>query len=318
MKLFQKTIEYLFYLYVFLLPWQTRLIWRQGMINGGPWEYGTFSLYATEFLLILVLILGFIWLIFNRETKKRAGSDFFGFYLWIFILILASFISTYWAPDYLLALYAFIKLMEGMGLLALAIRIKFTFKRLALALTFAALIQSILAIYQFLNQSVIGNKWLGISEQSSASLGPAIVETITSRWLRAYGSLPHPNILGGFLAIALLMLIGLAFVSQKKIERFFILISFTLINAALFLTFSRESWLAYVLALAFLFYIIFKGQNQRLKIALADFLVITLVVGACFGLFFKAEFFTRLRGSGRLELKSTEERIDYYDQSYKF
>jgi len=318
MKFFEKIIEYGFYLYIFFLPWQTRLIWKQGILNNGLWEYGTFSFYVSEFLLLLILILGFIWIIFKGKSEEREEKiDLFSFYLLIFVLILTSFISTYWASDQLLTLYAFIKLMEGMGFFGLIMKINFTFKRAAFALAITAFLQSALAIYQFLNQSILGNKWLGMSTQNPFLGGVSVIETETGRWLRAYGSLPHPNMLGGFLVVSLLLLIGLAFISQKKTERLFILVSFVVINVALFLTFSRESWLAFILAIIFLFYIILKSQNKELKLVLANLFLVSLTVIALFSLFFKDELLTRIEGVGRLEIKSTEERINYYDQAYK-
>jgi O-antigen ligase len=317
MKIFEKIIEYGFYLYIFFLPWQTRWIWQQGNLNNGQWEYGTFSLYASEILLLLILLFGFIWVIFNRSKVREEKIDLFSFYILIFVLILSSFISTYWAKSETIALYAFIKLMEGMGFFGLVMKINFTFRRAALAMVITAFIQSILAIYQFLSQSVLGNKWLGMSSQIPFQGGVSVIETETGRWLRAYGSLPHPNMLGGFLVVSLLLLIGLAFISKKRIEKIFILIGFIVINVALFLTFSRESWIALVLAISFLFYIILKSQNKELKAILVNLLLVSLTVTGLFSLFFKDELLTRIEATGRLEIKSTEERVSYYDQAYK-
>ena len=44
-------------LFLFLLPWQTRWFYQSGSLNGGYWEYGTFSLYGTQILLWLIIIL---------------------------------------------------------------------------------------------------------------------------------------------------------------------------------------------------------------------------------------------------------------------
>lgn len=315
MKILDKITEYGFYLYVFLLPWQTRWIWRRGILNNGPWEYGTFSLYATEILFLIILVLAFIRLIGNRENRPQMNKSFSAFYFLLLVLILLSFVSIFWAINFSLAFYAFIKLIEGLGVFALAVELKITFKKIAYALTAAALVQSILAIYQSLSQSIAGNKWLGMSDQLSFLGGPSVIETPAGRWLRAYGSLPHPNILGGFLAISLVILIGLAFVAEKKAERYLIFISSIIISLALFLSFSRESWLAYFLAFLFLFYIILKNKNQRLRKIMADFLIITLIVGSLFGLFLRTEFLARTLASGRLESKSTEERINYSNQA---
>ncbi len=317
MKVLEKIVEYGFYLYLFLLPWQTRLIWREGVLNGGSWEYGTFSLYGTELLLLVILILGFIWMLLNRSSASEEKIDLFNFYILIFVLILASFISTYWAQDQLLTLYAFIKLMEGLGLFGLVMKINFTFRRAAWSLMATALLQSILAIDQFLSQSIGGNKWLGLSSQSPFAGGVSVIENETGRWLRAYGSLPHPNILGGFLVISLLLLVGLSLVAKSKIEKLFILISFVIINAGLFLTFSRESWIGLLAALVFLFYLVLKGRNQELKVTLINLILISLIINGLFAIFFKDEFLVRLQATSRLETKSTEERVNYYDQAYK-
>src|SRR3989338_3887495 len=52
-------IEYLIYFFLFIIPWQTRLILRHGVLNNGNWEYGIVGIYGTEILLwIIVLLFG--------------------------------------------------------------------------------------------------------------------------------------------------------------------------------------------------------------------------------------------------------------------
>ncbi|MDP6571609.1 MAG: hypothetical protein QF747_02120, partial [Patescibacteria group bacterium] len=55
-RIFDFIIKYGTLVFVFLIPWQARLILVEGSINGDYWEYGTQSLYATEVLLFLILI----------------------------------------------------------------------------------------------------------------------------------------------------------------------------------------------------------------------------------------------------------------------
>ena len=64
MRYFKKVGEVLLYLLVFLLPLQTRLIIRPGMVNFGYLEYGTISLYVTDIILVVLLsflALNFLW-----------------------------------------------------------------------------------------------------------------------------------------------------------------------------------------------------------------------------------------------------------------
>jgi len=66
-KLIEKILEGGIYLWVFLLPWQTRLIVSPGTLNGDSWEYGTISLYGLDILLFILIILK----IFVGSVKKR-------------------------------------------------------------------------------------------------------------------------------------------------------------------------------------------------------------------------------------------------------
>ncbi|MBI4215201.1 MAG: hypothetical protein HY602_00560, partial [Parcubacteria group bacterium] len=68
LRFFTYILEYGVYLFVFLLPWQARLILREGSLNGGYWEYGTVSLYAVD-LLFLALLIVFILLQWRDKTK---------------------------------------------------------------------------------------------------------------------------------------------------------------------------------------------------------------------------------------------------------
>src|SRR3990167_5038077 len=61
-----------FYAVIFLLPWQTRLIIEQGLINGQSWEYGTMSLYATD---IVILALAAFYLLEIILHRTRRHSD---------------------------------------------------------------------------------------------------------------------------------------------------------------------------------------------------------------------------------------------------
>ena len=81
--------------------------------------------------------------------------------------------------------------------------------------------------------------------------GASVVQLANGlRFVRAYGTLPHPNILGGFVLIALLGPITL-FISKKKLNYpALFLLSLGLI--LLTLTFSRSAWLGMIVFVAIL------------------------------------------------------------------
>ena len=61
---------YLIYLFVFLLPWQTRWIIFDAKVKGGVFEYGRMCLYGFDvvfLILVFWVILG--WLLKIRNSK---------------------------------------------------------------------------------------------------------------------------------------------------------------------------------------------------------------------------------------------------------
>lgn len=301
-NLFKKITEYGLYLFIFLLPWQTRWIWHQGKLNQGFWEYGTFSLYATDILLVFLIFL--CWIIKLKEEQKT----YIGLLSYVFLILSLFFIFN--SQDKTLAFYAFLNLLGGILLLKIALKIKLDIKKVSIAFVTAGFIQSCLAIWQWLSQSVFSSKWLGMAEQISSKGGVSVLESLSGRWLRAYGSLPHPNILAGFLVICLLMLAGLYFSAKKLKERCIYLIIFCFLILGLFLTFSRGAWLTLFISLFFLLILVWT-QNQSFRKPLLELIVIVLTMAILFSLIISDPVLTRISGEQRLEIKSTEQRVLY-------
>jgi hypothetical protein len=113
-----------------------------------------------------------------------------------------------------------------------------------LALTVIA--QAALAVWQAVTQSTApaGALFNGWPREFSVDDSVAVVAVLpgVDRWLRAYGSFPHPNILGIFVAVALVMLSLRA--EHSRLTRVATLAGVV----ALSLTFSRSAWLALSLA----------------------------------------------------------------------
>ena len=240
MNFLNKTIEYGLYLLVFLLPLQTRWIIKAGELNGGPLEYGTYSLYATDILLIIILLLFFVreiaslpghrLLAMTEERLSRCNDrnppnpPLEGGQIrfpgnnrktWWFVggLLLASAVSVFFAIDRLLALYKLGWLILGIGLFWLITGSNYNRLKLIYIMLAGVFLQAVLGSWQFLTQSSFANKWLGIALHNAADLGTSVIEAVGAdgvgeRWLRAYGGLDHPNIFGGAMAIGILLLIG--------------------------------------------------------------------------------------------------------------
>ena len=86
-------------------------------------------------------------------------------------------------------------------------KINFSFKNIFTIIIYSALIQSLLAIFQFLKQKSIGFIFLKESFLSPEKYGVAKITIDGNIYIRAYGFFPHPNILGGFLLFSIIITI---------------------------------------------------------------------------------------------------------------
>jgi O-antigen ligase len=342
MNLFKKIIEYGLYILVFILPWQTRWIIRAGELNGGYWEYGTYSIYATDILLMVVFVI-FIFVKLLESSLNNSNSEIaprephvasflrmtVPLYWWLIAgLELFILVSIFFAPNKSLALFNYIRWLLGIGLFWLIIKANYNKFKLTICLISGVFLQAVLGIWQFLAQSSFASKWLGMALHNSADLGTSVVETLSGeRWLRAYGGLDHPNILGGLLVVGILMTIYLILNNQQlnfelKIKKFkllffssyFLLLAFI---AALFFTFSRGAWIGAGAGILIIFILAvikndWLAQKKLLKIILLSGIFI-FIASSIFSDLVSA----RTSSALRLENKSNSERIESYRTSLK-
>lgn len=322
MKYLSKIIEYGLYILVFLLPIQTRWI-----ISPGLNEYQTFSLYGVDILLVLLLALFVISRLFSSYSQTAEQEGFLGNEKWgkwltsgLFLILVFSVLS---AGNKSLALYKFSWLILGVGLFWLINSVGYNKLKLIYSFLFGIFLQAILGIWQFLVQNSFSNKWLGLAYHDPAQLGASVVEFIAKdgvgeRWLRAYGGFDHPNILGGVLAIALLILISEIIINQVFNYRFLKLINWIFLgtfSVALFFTFSRAAWLAFFVGmLIILAGFTFKHNLKAQKEILSAILISGILIGV---LFFQYNELvaTRMLDGSRLEQKSKIERITSYQEA---
>jgi len=353
MKALEKTIEWALYLFIFILPWQTRLILVEGNLNG-VWEHGTISIYATEILLWAIFILTAIWWTANKIKNPKSkfqisnkiqnpNSKFV--FAFLFVFVVWSLLSIFWADSKSVALQTWAHLAEGVGLFLVLRAAKFDVIKLVWAFVISAVIQAGLGTWQFLSQSTFSSKWLGMAMHDPTVPGTFVVETELRRWLRAYGSLPHPNILAGFLATAMFLVVWLYQKTEYGLKKIFLPVIFVVLSLGLCATFSKSVIGGFLIALVFLWATIFlrkwpstsAGNNgstglttglfperaervegqKEIKITLLKFTLIFIAVATIFSVVFWEPVQTRIYGAERLEIKSTTERLDYFNQAWQ-
>lgn len=323
----EKILEYGIYLWIFLLPWQVRYFY-EAKIRGGAWEAGNISIYASEIVLLILLVINFILWAANKTSGKNwfKHIDITKSILWLIIFVIFAFLSAGWSIFPALSVYYGLKLFLGLGIVWLLSTNKLSANKLATIIVASGMIQGILAIGQFLNQLVWGSKWLGMAGQDPQNLGVSVVDTGFRRWLRAYGSFPHPNILGGYLVLTL----GFAWwlfqqaetiwlkAKNRQIQIYEITLSFSIIIivSGILLSFSRVAWLATgLLFLITLLQLIFKKAFISAKTFSIVFLLTILTTGLWVGIY-SEPFITRIKASERLEQLSFTQRIDSYEDAW--
>ncbi|OGE88373.1 MAG: hypothetical protein A3J07_01070 [Candidatus Doudnabacteria bacterium RIFCSPLOWO2_02_FULL_49_13] len=242
--------EVFFYLFLLLLPIQTRMLYNpaQSYIS---W-YFNYHLAIFVYLTDLILILCFLsWLVFERPRISLTSK------LWLLLgLFLWVVVSVFHVKQIKLGIYGVFKWFE---LLLLLIYLRETFRetiqfRLSATILFIlGVTQAILALWQFHVQHMLGLKFLGEYIPPLGTTGLATIDTLGGKVIRAYGTFPHPNVLASFLIFALFMgffLVSSAFAEasagrrETKLRLFLVSCGTILITLGIFVTFSRLAWLA--------------------------------------------------------------------------
>jgi len=306
-----KIAQIFLYLWLLIWPWQTKLILRTS-----DSAYSEISLFLSLLILLVPLI---IW------THQIFAEDYWRFKkgmskpLWWRALIvweLITFVSIFWASDFMLALYRYIILVFGILLFYVVKNTDFVKAKLVIKYFIAGLIApSLLAIWQFFTQSTFADKYLGLAYHASNILGDSVVETASGRFLRAYGSFDHPNILGGMMALGIILVLYFSLRKEiKRNERLFYLISFSVFYLALLVSFSRAAWLALLVSTPLIFLSAWRrGKFQKKLITL----FIILIVGISVVVINPSRelFLGRTQTDSRLEIKSIDERELYLEQA---
>lgn len=178
---------------------------------------------------------------------------------------------------------------------------------------------SLLAIVQVAQQHSVGLRFLGEFSIDAAKKGIAVVEAGNIRWLRPYALLPHPNILAGFLVIALLA--AAAWVLSRQTSLWFIATVIFLVGLwALLLTFSRSAWLGFgagaLAMLPLIWRARFKGRLPDYPVLVTLGLVV--VLSGVFALVYRPLLAARAgEGGESVELRSISDRAVYNDMAVR-
>ena len=179
-------------------------------------------------------------------------------------------------------------------------------------------VQGTVGIVQFVGQRSVGLTFAGELPLDPTVRGVSVIEAGGRRWLRAYGLTPHPNVLGGYLALCGLVCLGALAAGGPTAahpRRGWLWPGLIVGSAALFVSFSRSAWLGTGAALLYAA-LVWRPWRQvdwraprtrrGVLIGAMAILALLLIVGLAFGDLLLARF---LRLGQTLEANSIQERV---------
>lgn len=284
-----------FNLLLVLLPTQLGYhMWPEwAMVLGRRVDYLSPTLYGTDILIVLILVSSIV-----HERKIYSISNFqflikrniFQLITYKTLVILGFVgVNIFFATNRLVSAYFWLKVLEYIFLGFYIVKTKQKTSSIIFFLSIGVLYSSIIAIAQFVLQKSIGGPLWFLGERTFSNLMPGIAQfnvckpfsSTCTLVLRAYGTLPHPNVLGGYIAVMLPLVIH-----QLRHRKIFYLATLLAGITALVMTFSRSAWIACLFGTGIVLYArppvgsaIWKQSKAYFSAIFASMVIIIFIAG---------------------------------------
>ncbi len=220
----EKLERIIFYLFLFAIPFEKRIIFARWTYPFNEWTAG--YIYGTD---ILILALFVFWLARAATSMsiKEAGQTILKTFkprlqnpsLWLVVFFIVSALSIFNSKIVSLSVYQLIKLAEFI-LLYFYLKSGFgkiyKFRNALIIIMASGLFQAIIGILQFVKQSSIGLGLLGESPIAVDAANVAVFIVDSQKYLRAYGTMPHPNVIAAWLFLAIFAFYNFYFYPHTK------------------------------------------------------------------------------------------------------
>jgi O-antigen ligase len=219
-----------------------------------------------------------LWLSVQTSNSQFFQQKFSSTIKFLFALCSLVTLSAFWSTDWRLSVYIALHFWLIFGLILSMRDWNESWNTAILGLCATLSIQVLTGIVGFVSQTTaflgpLNLPWPGPID--SITRAASIVQLPNGQaFLRAYGTLPHPNILGGFTLICLAGPVAL-FLRKEKPNPFALLL-LSIGSVLLALTFSRSAWIA---AAMFLIALIYKSKFFNKKYLITTFVVTIIVFG---------------------------------------
>jgi len=218
--------------------------------DGVVWrDYTDFLIYWSDVLVLAVLFLWGVSLLRDRRPLLAGPA----LVRWPAAgLLAATWLSVPLSLDAALSAYTAVRFTALVALALFVANEVRSVRQIAPALLVMVVSQAAVGLLQTAGQGSVGLGLLGeLSLDPARSSASVVAAADTPRLLRAYGLTDHPNILGGLVAFALLLIVGAA-TRWRAAWYWACAAAFSLGGAVLLAAFSRGAWLAMAVGAAVL------------------------------------------------------------------
>jgi len=275
-RFFRIGAQLFFALTIILMPFRLRLVlWTRPFFPVYS-DYTDFLLFASDLGVLFILGLWASSLIVSPR-KVKVGNPF----IWYLLLgiTLSAWMSILGSVDPIITRYHAVRFVFLLLFYLYIVNEIFSIAWVIIPVAIQAVIQAPIAIAQFVKQSSLGLQVLGEHTLDPLVLGTSIIPVNGERILRAYGLTDHPNIAGGCLTFALVLLFSVFFYG-KKWQPFVAGIVIVPTFLALLLTFSRSAWVALFVAVSFFLVceIVLKRWNGMKRLTVLSTVTLLIVM----------------------------------------
>ncbi len=271
-KLICVVVPYFPAIFIFLLPFN--LVFHFDSSNA--YISGRFVNYLDVVLHIvdLVVVVGLVGIfIFNNLWRNLK------FLITSFAVVLLFTIHYLFFKNNLV-LYSSVRtalyVLTGLAILIGGIKLEDKHRKVFINFAIVAgVIQTIMGSLQFFRGQSSGFYLLGESTVATLLGTSSTVFLGTGTYLRGYGTFPHPNVLGGFFVLILILVLGNYKLLNKK-ERFWVILGLIWIYAGLLLTWSRVAILLGMLIPVI--FLLFKNWKAGIGIGVFGGILVSLLV----------------------------------------
>jgi O-antigen ligase len=242
--------------------------------------YTDVRFFASDLFLILALAFWLLSLVARPRPLQRG--------LWFLTFPIAGLVILSWTGvltgiDPALTLYHSVRFTLLLGLYFFLVNASLAPLWVAVPLALGVIVQAIVALGQFSAQHSLGLAAWGELVLSPNDPNASIVTVGATKILRAYGLTEHPNLLGGFLAFALVLMLGYYFWAPASARRRYLLLAPAALGlVTLLVTFSYAAVVAFAASAVLLVLILLADPAARRMhlraLALAGIVLIATVV----------------------------------------